>query len=366
MVNLVTGGAGFIGRQLVALLLARGERVRVFDIDAGEGLPPGVELQRGCIGDAEAVRRALGGARRLYHLAGNPNLWTRNRADFDAVNHQGTKVVLAEAGRCDLERIVFTSTESILCGQRPRGTDGATDETVRRDIGEMIGPYCRSKFLAEQEARRAAERGQPVVIVNPTLPVGPGDRHGTPPTRMLLGFLNGHFPAYLDCDLNMIDVRDVALGHVMAAERGRIGERYILGNRNIRLRELLDALRRLTGVAMPRFSVPYPLAYAAALVSEFLADHVTGRPPSAPVTGVRLARHPVRFDASKAMRELGLTPRPFEQTLAEAIEWLLEAGLIERALPAFRRPARPAGPHPAAFAAPVGTVEPAGEFRGAE
>lgn len=333
MDNLVTGGAGFIGRHLVEALVARGESVRVLDNAPGRGMPAAVEVIRGSVTDPPTVRQALRGVRRLYHLAGNPNLWVPDKAEFEAVNYGGTRIVLAEAERSGVERIVFTSTESILCGERPRKLRASTDETVQRDIGEMVGPYCRSKLLAEQEALAAAARGQPVVIVNPTLPLGPGDLKVTPPTRMLLGFLNGCYPAYLDCSFNMIDVRDIALGHVLAAERGRFGERYILGNRDIRLSALLDVLHRLTGAAMPRLRVPYGLAYLTALVGELLADRVTRRPPTAPLTGVRLARHPTRFDASKATRELGLAPRPFEQTLSEAIAWMARRGLIHRPLP---------------------------------
>ena len=333
MDNLVTGGAGFIGRHLVDLLLERGESVRVLDIDPGRGTPAGAEVVRGSITDPEAVREALKGVRRLFHLAGNPNLWARDKADFEAVNTGGTRVVLAEAERAGTERVVYTSTESILAGERPREQRASTDETVHRDIGEMVGPYCRSKFLAEQEAVAAAQRGLPVVVVNPTLPLGPGDHRITPPTRMLLGFLNGRYPAFLDCGLNMIDVRDVALGHVLAAERGKVGERYILGNRDIRLAEILEILHGLTGARMPRLRVPYGLAYLTALLGEFLADRFTRKPPNAPLTGVRLARHPTRFDATKAKRELGLSLRPFEETLNEAVAWMARCGLVHRALP---------------------------------
>jgi dihydroflavonol-4-reductase len=189
--------------------------------------------------------------------------------------------------------------------------------------------------MAEQEALAAARNGQPVVIVNPTLPVGAGDRRLTPPSRMILGFVNGHYPAYLDCTLNLIDVGDVALGHVLAAERGRVGERYILGHANTRLSAVLALIEDITGASMPRLRIPYPVALLVAAVGEFLADTVTGRMPAAPLTGVRLARRPVVFDCRKAASELGLSPRPIRDSLTSAIRWMHAQGLVRRPLPKF-------------------------------
>ena len=318
-VSLVTGGAGFIGQHLVRQLLERGERVRILDIAEPETLGSDVETVKGSILDAEVVARALKGADRLYHLAANPNLWTRRKADFEETNLRGTRTVLAQAARAELERIVHCSTESILKSVR-RGTSEATaDESVNVNLDDMAGPYCRSKYLAEEEAQRAAARGLPVVIVNPTLPIGPGDRFLTPPTRMLLLFLNGRSPAYLDCEVNLIDVREAALGHILAADKGIVGERYVLGGENMRLRDVLRLLEELTGLSMPRTSIPYWTALAVSAVSEFVSDYVSGRPPIAPLTGVRLARTPMVFDCSKAVRELGLPQRPVRGALAEAI-----------------------------------------------
>ena len=197
-------------------------------------------------------------------------------------------------------------------------------------LTDLPGPYCRSKFLAEQEALKAAARGLPVVIVNPTLPVGPGDRGLTPPTEMLLLFLNGETPAYLDCTLNFVDVRDVAIGHVLAADKGRIGERYILGGENLRISQLLELLHELTGLSMLRVQVPYGLALVFAAFSEFFADHITRRPPRAPLTGVRLVRRPMAFDSSKARTELGLPQTPLHTSLADAIQWFGEQGYLRR------------------------------------
>ena len=331
---LVTGGLGFIGRHLVRLLTERGILVRVLDIDDDPfGLPDGgraVTVVRGSILDRDTVRAALKGVGRLYHLAANPNLWARDKTTFHEVNFLGTRLVMEEADRAGVERVVHTSTESIL--QMSTGnSDGAPlDESVRCTIEDMPGPYCRSKFLAEEEAMTWVTRGLPVVIVNPTLPVGPGDHHLTPPSRMLLGFLNGEFPAFLDFELNLIDVRDAALGHILAGEHGRVGERYLLGNENIRLSRLLDLLHELTGLPMPGRRVSYPIALAAAAVSEMLADLVTHRPPKAPLTGVRITGAATPFDCSKAVRELGLPHTPLRISLADAIAWLADQGQLVR------------------------------------
>ena len=274
--------------------------------------------------------RALAGVHRVYHLAANPNLWSRRRREFEDVNVRGTEIVLEQAARVNVERIVHCSTESILKSHSHRLVAPLADAEPGLTIESVPGPYCRSKFVAEQRALEAAQRGLPVIVVNPTLPVGPGDRFLTPPTRMLVLFLNGGTPAYLDFDFNMIDVRNAALGHILAAERGRIGERYILGGENLRLANLLDTVEELSGLPMPRTRIPYWLALAFAGVAEFVADRVTHRYPTAPVSGVRLARTPSVFDSSKAARELGFPIHGVRQALADAIAWLADNGHLTR------------------------------------
>jgi len=330
---LVTGGCGFIGGHVVDLLVKRGIRVRVLDNQCGQARHPDVEYVHGSILDEGTLSRAMRGADRVYHLAANPNLWVPDKREFDRVNHRGTRMVLRQAEREGVQRMVYTSTESILKSYRRPASQEHLDDTAASDVDDMPGPYCRSKYLAEQAAREAAEGGLPVVIVNPTLPVGPGDCKLTPPTRMLQMFLNGEARAYLDCEVNMIDVRDVAVGHILAAEKGRIGERYILGNENVRLSAVLRMLEELTGLAMPRFRVPYAVAFATGVVSEFIADHITHRPPIAPLTGVCLARVPDMFDSSKAVRELGLPRTPLRTSLAHAVAWLDEHGKLKRKPP---------------------------------
>ena len=204
-----------------------------------------------------------------------------------------------------------------------------SDETVNLKVDDVPGAYCRSKFLAEEAAKRAADSGLPVVIVNPTMPIGPGDILLTPPTKMILGFLNGTIPAYLNCEFNLVDARDAAFGHLQAAEYGRVGERYILGGANLSLRDLLDRLRALTGLPMTRRRIPYAVAYAAALVSESLAN-IRKQPPMAPLTGVRLARTSMAFDSRKAREELDWTCRPLDLSLLDTIRDLKRRGLLLR------------------------------------
>jgi dihydroflavonol-4-reductase len=326
--SLVTGGGGFIGRHLVRQLVERGDSVRVLDIAEVSGLPDGVDVIRGSILDADAVARALKGIDRLYHLAANPNLWAPDARNFLETNLRGTETVLAAAARAQLERVVYTSTESILKNIHRPDSD-PVDESVAWTVEDMPGPYCRSKFLAEQAARRAADNGLPVVIVNPTMPIGPGDGSQTPPTRMLLGFLTGRMPTYLECQFNLADVRDVAAGHILAADRGAIGERYILGGTNIHMSELLAELEALTGRAMPRRRIPYPIALAFAVASETLA-HLTKRPPVAPLAGMRLAHTPMVFKSTKAVTILGMPQTPLKRSLADAIAWFHDQGLLPR------------------------------------
>ena len=325
---LVTGGCGFVGRMLVDELCRQGApRVRVLDVRApATAFPAQVDFLQGSILDEALLKQAMQGCRQVYHVAAIPDLWLADKRQFHQVNTMGTQNVLAAAARAKVQKLVYTSTESIVVGTSRR--DGNADEATAVKLQDMPGPYCRSKFLAEQAAREAAREGLPVVIVNPTLPIGPGDERLTPPSRMLLGYLNGDYGAYLNSAFNLIHVRDVARGHILAAEQGRVGERYMLAGENLTLRELLDLLHQLTGRKMPRAQVPWLLAYGFAAVSEFVADHITHKPPTAPLTGVRLARRPMFFDNQKACRELGLEPVPIRIALQEAIADFSRRGLL--------------------------------------
>jgi dihydroflavonol-4-reductase len=330
--DVVTGGAGFIGSHLVENLTKRGERVRVVERPGADAahLPASVEVVRADIRDRDAVRKALNGARRVYHLAANPNLWVRDRAEFDAVNHRGTVNVLEAALKAGAERVLHTSTESILTCARQAGPIAEDVEVTLRDA---VGPYCSSKLLAENAARALASEGKPVVIANPTMPVGPGDRGPSPPTRLIRDFCRGELPARLDCTLNLIDVRDAAEGLVRVMEQGEPGRRYLLGGENLTLVGLLGILSELTGVPVPRWRVPYPVGLAFAWLSELWADRVSGLTPKATVAGVRLTRRTMHFDASRSLAALGLTVRPARESLADVVAWLRQSGQIGPATP---------------------------------
>ena len=317
---LITGGSGFIGRHLASALLARGDRVRVLDIaDPGEG-PGDLEFIRGSVLDEGILAEASRGVECVYHLAAVAHLWHPDRAAFDQVNRHGTEALLRAAAKAGVRRVVHCSTEAVLFPRRPNGA--AIDETSVPPLSDMPGPYTRSKRLAEEAALGAGRGGLDVVIASPSVPIGPGDRNRTPPAAMLSLFLGGGPAFFLDCVLNFVDVRDVAAGLVLAAERGRSGERYILGGENWSLRELLERLRRASGRKLPGIAVPPPVALASAIAAEWAADHVTGRMPVATREGVRLARRSARLDLGKARRELGYEPRPPQDALAAAAEWL--------------------------------------------
>lgn len=325
--NVVTGGAGFIGSHLVEKLAARGERIRVVERPGADTrhLPRSVEIIHADIRDREAITTALQGAAHVYHLAANPNLWVRDRREFDAVNHLGTIHVLDGAIAAGASRILHVSTESILTRARHVGPIG---EDVEVNESDAAGLYCLSKLRAENVAKARAGAGHPVLIANPTMPVGPGDRGPSPPTRLIRDFCLGKLPARMDCTLNMIDVRDVADGLIRTLEIGRPGRRYLLGGANVTLVELLGMLSSLTGVPVPRWRVPYPVGLAVAVASEFWADRVSGIAPKATVTGVRLTRRTMHFDARRSLDELGLTPRPIRESLADAVAWLRATGQI--------------------------------------
>ena len=327
-VSLVTGGSGFIGSHVVAQLRLRGDGVRVLDLQVAWEPIRGVEYVSGDITRIEDVRKAMKGVRRVFHLAAKAGLWARRNDDLYRVNQLGARHVFQEAEAAGVDRIVHCSTESILKSFRRKSSNELTDESVQLTLEDMPGHYCRAKFLAEQEALASAARGVPVVIVNPTVPIGPGDSTLTPPSRMLLGYLNGKYGAYLETHMNMVDVRDIAAGHLAADEKGRIGERYILGGTNLNLSEILKELSVITGRPMPTKRVPYWVALAFSYFSEGVAN-LTGNPPAAPITGVRLAGSPMLFDNSRAVKELGVHFRPLHESLTDEIDWFHRQGYMD-------------------------------------
>jgi dihydroflavonol-4-reductase len=318
---LVTGGAGFIGSHLVRRLVSLGHGVRILERPEARTchLPlNSVELVYGDIRDPVAVARAMRNCREVYHLAANPHLWTHKRGLFAQVNYLGTVNVLDAALRAGAGRVLHASTESILTLAHQQGAIGR-DQVVTLD--DVVGPYCRSKLLAERYAMALAKQGAPVVVVNPTLPIGPGDWGRSPPTQMILDFCRGKRHEYLDAELNLIDVRDVAEGMILAMKLGVPGQRYLLGHENLSIREVFGLLAALTGLPQPRRRVPYPVALAAAYVSEWVADVFTQREPAATVTGVKLTRRTMHFDAGSSLAELGLAPRPVKVALQDAVAW---------------------------------------------
>lgn len=326
---LVTGGAGFIGAHLVQLLLDRGESVRVLDRPGAsvDHLPlKQIDLVFADIRDRATVRKAASGVSAVYHLAANPQLWTRRRGHFHQVNYLGTVNVLEEALAAGAKRVLHCSTESILTRAQQTAPIAEDQAISPRDV---IGPYCLSKFRAERHAFQLAKAGAPIVIVNPTLPVGPGDRGRSPPTQVMLDFCLGKRSAYLDAELNLIDVRDVALGMILAMERGQPGRRYLLGAENWSIRSVFNHLAKLTGLPEPKWRVPYLVALSAAYVSEFVAFLFTHQIPAASVTGVKLTRRRMHFDSSRSLAALGLTPRPVSASIDATVEWFRQMRWFE-------------------------------------
>ena len=322
---LVTGGNGFVGCHVVRALLQEGRAVRVLlragaDVRTLRGLD--YEPFIGDLRDADAVARAAEGCDEIYHIAADYRLWLLDEAPMYATNLEGTRNVLAAARRSGVARVIHTSTVGTL--GIPADAPGREDVPV--SLEDMVGAYKRSKFLAEQAALEAARAGVPVVIVNPSTPVGAFDYKPTPTGRIIVDFLNGRMPAYLDTGLNLVDVEDVAQGHLLAAERGKVGEKYILGGENLTLGEVFQRLAALSGVPAPKLRIPYALAYGFALGAEAVARTITKREPRASLTEVRMARKRMFFDSSKARRELGYTPRPVDDALARAIAYYRESG----------------------------------------
>jgi dihydroflavonol-4-reductase len=319
--TLVTGGSGFIGQYLVAALLRRGRRVRILDVRPPSCPPTGAQYVKGSVLDRIIVEEALDDVEEVYHLAALPGMWMPDKEDFYNVNCRGTEIVIAAARKCGVSRLLHCSTESILFS--PSRTEPVITERVCTSPDEMPGAYTRSKMIAEQRAFQAAASGFPVVIANPTMPIGAHHRNLTPPILMIRHFLSKRIQIYFDFVVNLVDVRDVASGLLLVMERGRNGHRYILGGDDISLKKLLNMLGTITGRDALRIPIPAELAEVVAATMEFIADHVTRRPPAATVEGVRIAARSKALSLEKARRELGYTPGPIEPALREAVACVL-------------------------------------------
>jgi dihydroflavonol-4-reductase len=327
MTTLVTGATGFLGSHVARQLAARGERVRALvRPDSKSRALDGVAVERvpGDLRDAASLARAMEGVSRVFHVAADYRLWAKDPREIYESNVGGTKNMLEAATRAGVERFVYTSTVATVAIP---GEGALPNEDTRANLDDMIGDYKRSKFLAEQEAQRAAENGVPVVIVNPTTPVGPGDWKPTPTGKIIVDFLSGRMPAFVDTGLNLIPVEDAAAGHLLAAERGRVGERYLLGGRNVTLKEILEVLARTSGRRAPRMQIPHALAMAAGYADQ-LYSRIVGREPQIPLDGVRMAKHRMFVDCAKAARELGFLAGPVEAALERAVRWYEENGYV--------------------------------------
>jgi dihydroflavonol-4-reductase len=319
--TLVTGATGFLGWHVAHLLIERGHNVRALCRPSSKLRELDAEHVEGDLRDAASLERAVAGCDRVFHVAADYRLWSRHSEELYQSNVEGTRNLLNAAQRAGIERVVYTST--VGCIGIPK--DGPGNETEPADERSMAGHYKRSKWLAEQVAIQKAREGVPVVIVNPTAPVGDHDWKPTPTGKIILDFLRDRLPAFIDTGLNLVGARDVAEGHLLAAERGRIGERYILGAENLTLQQILERLAGLTGKKAPTMRIPYVVAFTTGVISTALAN-ITGKQPLAPLEGVRMARKKMFVSHAKATRELGFQPRPVNESLLRAATWFRENG----------------------------------------
>jgi dihydroflavonol-4-reductase len=324
---LVTGATGFVGSAVTRALLATGHEVRALARPNGDRRnldDLAVELAEGSLEDAASLARAVAGCRYLFHIAADYRLWVTDPAAMRRANVEGTRLLMRAALEAGVERVVYTSSVATL-GLVP---EGSADETAPSRVEDMIGPYKRSKFQAEELVRDlVSKRGLPAVIVNPSAPVGPRDRKPTPTGRLILEAARGHMPGFVDTGLNIVHVDDVAAGHLAAAEMGCVGERYILGGENLPLAAILAEVAQAAGVRAPRIRVPYAIAYCAAIGAELTA-RLRGNEPFITRDGVRMARKRMYFTSAKASRKLGYKPRPARAAIADAIGWFKANGYL--------------------------------------
>lgn len=324
----VTGATGFVGGNLVRLLLEDGHQVRVLARAASEqrnltGLP--VEHAVGGLDNPVQLSEQMKGCEVVFHVAAHYSLWAKDRASVYHANVTGTENMLAAARTAGIKRFIHTSSVAAIGVPAP-GTVG--DETTQTTLDELVSDYKKSKFLAEQAAVKAAHAGLDVVIVNPSTPIGAYDVKPTPTGEIILRFLQGRMPAYVHTGLNLIDVVDVARGHILAWQKGRTGERYILGNRNLTLKDMLDLLAAITGNAAPRIAIPHFVPLTVAFVDEMILARYFGKTPQVSFYSVQMSQKAMYYDATKAVRELGLPQTPIEDALENAVRWFRENGYV--------------------------------------
>lgn len=328
MVSLVTGATGFVGAALVRRLLAEGAAVRVLARARAnrrllEGLP--VEIAVGDLTDPATLDRAVEGCEAVFHLAADYRLWARDPEEIYRTNLEGTRALMVAAGSAGVRRIVYTSSVATL-GTRRDGGDA--DETTPVELADMVGHYKRSKYLAEDVVKELAAQGLPVVIVNPSAPIGPRDIRPTPTGRIIVDAARGRIPVFVETGLNVVHVDDVAAGHLLAYQHGRIGERYILGSENLSLATILETVAGLVGLPAPRIRIPWAAAMGVACLSELAARVGLVREPMATRDAVRMSRKLMFFSSERARRELGYSARPADEAIRDAVDWFRSNGYL--------------------------------------
>ena len=316
----VTGGTGFVGANLIRLLLQQGHEVRALVrqsscLDNLQSLD--VEIVEGDLNSSELTQQ-MSGCQVLFHVAAQYSLWQSDRDSLYRNNVLGTRNVLKCAQQAGIERTVYTSSVAAIGVKQ-----GVADETYQSPVEKLVGDYKKSKYYAEREAVQAVKQGQDIVIVNPSTPIGAFDLKPTPTGEIIVRFLQRKMPFYVDTGLNLIDVKDVAWGHLLALEKGRTGDRYILGNQNLTFKQLLGKLEQITGLPAPKYTIPYPIPYSVAWLEENILAHL-GKQPTIALDGVRMSKQKMFYDASKAVNELGLPQSDIDKALTEAVEWFSE------------------------------------------
>lgn len=323
--TLVTGGSGFVGKHLAAKLRSSGACVRSFDLAA----PLHDDDVQGSVTDADAVTRAMENVTDVFHLAGYAQLWARDLSLVDEVNRQGTQIVVDAAKTAGIRRFIHCSSLTTLVGEKTPIGHSTADEALRFAPGDMLGPYPRSKLLAEHIVEKAAGDGFDAMIAMPTEPLGAGDDSLTPPTQMILDFANGKTPAYIDCILNFVPVESLAEGFIAIRDKGRSGERYLLGGENLPMKKLLAMITEISGRKTPKTRLPYWIALAAGVIDTKIVAAFSGNAPKAPLTGVRLAGRQVSFSSEKARTELGWEAAPVQPALNNTLTWFESQGFLK-------------------------------------
>ena len=327
MLAFLTGATGFVGSHVACALAEQGADLRLL-VRSNSNLKNVQDLKAdlftGDLRDPASLEKGIAGCDAIFHVAADYRLWVRDPDEMYRANVEGTRAILAAARKNNVRRVVYTSSVATMGFT----ANALADESSAVDLGKMIGPYKRSKFMAEQVAIEAAHAGQHVVIVNPTTPVGERDIKPTPTGRIVVDFLKRKFPAYVDTGLNLVDVKECARGHIAALEKGRPGERYILGGENLTLKQILDKLAAITGLPSPTIRVPYVVALATGVVDELITGRLLGREPRATIDAVRMGRKKMFITSAKSERELGWKVVPVDDALRRAVAWFKENAYI--------------------------------------